>query len=66
MNYSFKITLKKVIKQGIIAFLAIFASGLMQMYPQIANFNILGGWTVYLALNALADLAKHKWGVRLP
>jgi len=66
MNYDFKITLKKVIKQGIIAFLAICAAGLIQLYPQIANFNIIGGWTIYLALNALADYLKHYWGVRLP
>jgi hypothetical protein len=66
MNYDWKITLKKVIKQGIIAFLAIFASGLMQLYPQVANFNVLGGWTIYLGLNALVDYLKHRWGVNLP
>jgi hypothetical protein len=65
-NYSFLITLKKLIKQGIIAFIAIFAAGLLDLYPQVANYSILGGWTIYFGLNALVDYLKHRWGVNLP
>jgi len=66
MSYSFLITLKKVLKQVVIALVAIAAAGLMQMYPQVANFNVFGGWTVYVLLNALVDYLKHRWGVKLP
>jgi len=65
MQYKFRITFKKVIKQVVIALLAIVASGLMKEYPTIAEFNIFGGFTVYAILIAFSDWLKHRWGVRI-
>jgi len=64
MTYSFKITLKKTIKQLVIAGLSVIAAGLMSQYPSVANFNIFGGFTVYALLNMLADWLKHYWLVK--
>lgn len=66
MKYSFLITLKKAVKQLVIAGLSVIAAGLMAQYPSIANYTLAGGLTVYTAINMLADYLKHKWGWRLP
>jgi len=65
MSYSFLLTLKKVIKQLIIAALSIIAAGLVSRYPDIASFNVFGGFTVFALLNMLADYLKHRWGFNL-
>lgn len=65
MNYKFSLTAKKVLKQVIIALISIIAAGLMNQYPSIANFSVLGGWTIYALLVALADYLKHRWGVNI-
>lgn len=66
MNYSFRITLKKTIKQLVIAFLAVISAGLMTQYPSVANFNVFGGFTIYALLNMLADWLKHYWKLNIP
>lgn len=63
--YSFKITLQKVLKQLVIAGLAVLISGLIAEYPQIANFNVFGGLTTIALLNGLIDYLKHRWGLNI-
>jgi len=66
MNYKFSITFKKLIKRFIIASLAVISVGLMDVYPDVANYTLFGGFTVYLVLEALTDWVKHGlgWGLK--
>lgn len=63
--FDIKISLRKVMRNLVIALISIFAAGLMKEYPQLAEFQVIGGLSVYAALLLLRDWLKHKWGLNI-
>ena len=63
--YSYRKTIKKGIKYGLILFLGLVISGLSVKYPSIWNFSI-GTSTLGSLLVMAYDYIKHRWGVKMP
>ncbi|MEM5871462.1 MAG: hypothetical protein QW051_01175 [Candidatus Aenigmatarchaeota archaeon] len=63
--FDFKISLKKAIRNLVIALISIFAAGLMSEFPALAQYQLFGGLTVYTLLLLLRDWLKHRWGLNV-